>query len=232
MADPTLPLPDDDEANNPAAGDPMAGKSIAERIENARTMAENLIRCPAGEQYMSHAMMATAQAIRDLCDVVERLDAQPTAPNPKLEDYLHQMLDEMDLGRVRKGRVIIRQRVREAIEGLRNRVADLERRIVHPAELYLAGEIVDFLNGLVAIDRDAVRALMASRVPCNEKLADHPSVQVRAYDMEDKPHDFEVGILGLLNGLVGVDTEGLGLIQLVVDDEDEELLEFRLAPAQ
>jgi hypothetical protein len=98
-----------------------------------------------------------------------------------------------------------------------------------PAPLWLAGEIVDFLNALVETDRDAVRALFNSRVPCNQKLADDPTVQVRAYGLEDKPHDFEVGILGLLNGFVGIDDDGCGLIQMVVDDEDEEFIEFRLA---
>ena len=71
----------------------------------------------------------------------------------------------------------------------------------------LAVRVVAFLNELVEIDRPAIAALVANRVPCNEQLANHPSVQVSA-----QHGGFHVGLLGLLNGLCGVRTDGYGLI--------------------
>jgi hypothetical protein len=44
----------------------------------------------------------------------------------------------------------------------------------------------------------AVQALVDHRVPCNRELADDPTVQVRKQD-----NWFEVGMLGLLNGMTG-----------------------------
>ncbi len=61
-----------------------------------------------------------------------------------------------------------------------------------------AQEIVDLLNDLMVRDRAAVAALIANRVPCNESLANHPTVQCGA-----QHGGFFVGMLGVLNGLAG-----------------------------
>jgi hypothetical protein len=64
-----------------------------------------------------------------------------------------------------------------------------------------AADAVDLLNQLCALDRDAMQALVAARVPCNQALGDHPTVQVGA-----RPDDgsYTLGLLGVLNGLFGV----------------------------
>ena len=60
-------------------------------------------------------------------------------------------------------------------------------------------ETIDYLNGLIETDRVAIAALIANRVPCNQQLADHPTVQVF------RQHGgYLVGLLGILNGLFGV----------------------------
>ena len=64
-------------------------------------------------------------------------------------------------------------------------------------------DAVAYLNELVRLDRPAMHALVESRVPCQEALADHPTVQVVS-DGEDAV----VGFLGVLNGLFGTDAEG------------------------
>lgn len=61
-----------------------------------------------------------------------------------------------------------------------------------------APKLVDWLNGLVAIDAECVRRLIEARMPCNEAMADHPHVQVAPAG-----DGFEVGLLGILNGMVG-----------------------------
>lgn len=68
-------------------------------------------------------------------------------------------------------------------------------------------EVVAFLNELVVIDRAAMTALVETRVPCNEALADHPTVQVSC-----REDGARVGLLGILNGLFGVDERGYGAI--------------------
>jgi hypothetical protein len=72
-------------------------------------------------------------------------------------------------------------------------------------------EVIGFLNQLVLIDHDAIRLLIETRVMCNQALADHPTVQVQAREeMDGIPG--EVGVLGVLNGMFGVDDEGWGPI--------------------
>lgn len=75
-------------------------------------------------------------------------------------------------------------------------------------------QVVDFLNQLVSIDREAIEKLIASRVKCNKELADHPTVQVFGTG-----GDYWVGILGILNGIYGCNSEGVGFIQAHLDDD-------------
>jgi hypothetical protein len=81
-------------------------------------------------------------------------------------------------------------------------------------DLQLAQRIVAFLNELTAIDPEAMLALVESRVPCNAALVGHPTVQVVSGPL---PDTFTVGILGILNGLCGVHSNGWGGIAGVAD---------------
>ncbi len=58
------------------------------------------------------------------------------------------------------------------------------------------------LNEALAADRTAITTLLAERTPCNRDLADHPTVQVRHIGDQW----YEVGTLGLINGLVEAST--------------------------
>lgn len=66
-------------------------------------------------------------------------------------------------------------------------------------------EAVAFLNSALAIDRVAMTALMVTRFPCNEALANHETIQVMAVEKT-----YLVGGLGLLNGLFGIREDGMG----------------------
>jgi len=78
---------------------------------------------------------------------------------------------------------------------------------------------IAYLNVLIELDRPAIAALVANRVPCNEALAEHPTCQVGA-----QHGGFHVGLLGLLNGLFGTFDEGehlgWGPIKAVFEDEE------------
>jgi len=82
-------------------------------------------------------------------------------------------------------------------------------------------DVVDLLNEALELDRDAIETLVESRVPCNQALADHPSIQVSAHTKTDRSvGSFKVGLLGILNGIFGVDANGWGPIVACFDDND------------
>ena len=87
-------------------------------------------------------------------------------------------------------------------------------------------DLISFLNQLIEIDSYAVSALFTTRVLCNEELAEHSTVQVRQF-VNDKGQGWEVGILGLINGMFGVDLEGYGPITAIVNDRGSRILEFK-----
>ena len=94
------------------------------------------------------------------------------------------------------------------------------------ADQALIERTITFLNELKDADSQAVKALIETRVPCNETLADHPTVQVQAREGEP---GLCVGLLGVLNGLIGADTDGWGFICVKLDD-DGNIVEFMRTP--
>lgn len=78
---------------------------------------------------------------------------------------------------------------------------------------------IEFINDLIELDRQAITALWLNRVPCNQALADHPTVQVG-----EENGQFVVGLLGILNGLFGGDETGTGFIYFFIDPETGALL--------
>lgn len=83
-------------------------------------------------------------------------------------------------------------------------------------------DVIDLLNQAFKLDPQAIEKLFAVRVQCNESLAEHPTIQVRDYG-PDSPN---VGVIGLLNGIFGVDDEESGIIGSIYDDN--ELQGFKL----
>jgi len=58
-------------------------------------------------------------------------------------------------------------------------------------------EALVFLNQLIQRDAEAIRALILTKVPCTQALAEHPTVQV----CKHSDGTYEVGLLGILNGM-------------------------------
>lgn len=77
-------------------------------------------------------------------------------------------------------------------------------------------KVVDYLNGLIRCDQKAMQDLLRRRVPCNVKLACHPTCQCIA---NKDGTDATVGMLGVLNGLFGIDPDGWGPIAAVIEDD-------------
>lgn len=77
-------------------------------------------------------------------------------------------------------------------------------------------DALEVLNRMLETDPEAARQLFIfGRVPCNEALAEDPTINVKAYRNPREPEaapKYSVGILGVLNGLFGMDEGGWGPI--------------------
>ena len=100
--------------------------------------------------------------------------------------------------------------------------------LAEPAPQFIdADRAIELLNEFLLRDPDAVSDLFRYRVCCNAELAAIPTIQVSygpATEEESGASALDVGktslgLLGLLNGLFGVDDRGLGFIAAVYDDE-------------
>lgn len=88
-----------------------------------------------------------------------------------------------------------------------NNLIDLELSGV-AQEMITLDSTIEFLNGLLAYDRQAVTDLLNARVTANQAMVDHPTVQAGEND---------IGFLGVLNGLFGLNEAGLGHITANLD---------------
>ena len=79
-------------------------------------------------------------------------------------------------------------------------------------DIDVSKRIIKTLNEALKLDKSAVVELLETRVPCNEDLANHPTIQVT--------HENKVGLLDILNGIVGVKSNGWGYITAVFKDAD------------
>lgn len=61
------------------------------------------------------------------------------------------------------------------------------------------------LNDALNRDPQALTELVNTRISCNEKMTKHPTVQVKVYH-----DDYKIGILGLINGILGYKRGGIG----------------------
>lgn len=87
--------------------------------------------------------------------------------------------------------------------------------------------VVDTLNKLYEMDKDAVQGLTDYRVACNEAITGHPTVQVGNADIWRKARpdlhlsenaEHTVGLIGILNGFFGMNENRSGPIAGVYQD--------------
>lgn len=105
----------------------------------------------------------------------------------------------------------------------------MRNRDVHRIALRMPKDAVDVLNRIHNADAAVLPALIGYRVPCNLALADDPTVQVRPRPAISNPpafngRPFEVGLLGILNGILGLRTpppQTQGWIAAVYDERHE-----------
>jgi hypothetical protein len=98
---------------------------------------------------------------------------------------------------------------------------DIERSL---EPMISVSDALEVLNRVHEADPTVMPALIALRVPCNEAVADDPTVQVATIPADQigkRDGYFEVGVLGLINGLFGVDDQGIGHIGAFYDDSHQ-----------
>lgn len=82
-------------------------------------------------------------------------------------------------------------------------------------------QVVDVLNEILAADPRAVHLLIEHRVRCNRALADHPTVQVGITCYAESEATYEVGLLGIINGICGRMPRGGGYVAVYYEEYDE-----------
>ena len=83
-------------------------------------------------------------------------------------------------------------------------------------------QVVELLNQALRMDEIAITSLVRTRVSCNKALAQHQTIQVGLQpgcdpDGDDQFHEYEVGLLGLINGFFGIDEKQWGAIAAEMD---------------
>lgn len=86
-----------------------------------------------------------------------------------------------------------------------------------------ACKAADLLNEMLALDHSATQGLLTKLVPCNQALADHPTVQVRSIC-----NNKTVGFLGVLNGML-LCSQSADVV-VAVWDECDDLVRFDTKP--
>ena len=84
---------------------------------------------------------------------------------------------------------------------------------------------ISVLNEALKLDREAVSNLLTYRVKCNAQLANHNTIQVGIVD-----ETCMVGMMGLINGLFGIDEDGFGFISY--EHENGKVICFKRTPAR
>lgn len=90
----------------------------------------------------------------------------------------------------------------------------------------LAASVIELLYSALCLDPKAISQLLEHRVPCNKDLAYHATIQSVPEQVSNTSGAaqlvtvYKVGLLGLLNGIIGVDSNSEGILQAVYADND------------
>jgi hypothetical protein len=88
--------------------------------------------------------------------------------------------------------------------------------MAYPANEEFAKRVVEVLNRALEEDLGAINYLFSQRVSCSDELADDLEIQIA----HDSKKGNTVGFLGLLNGIVGVDSNNRGIVEMLYNDID------------
>lgn len=101
---------------------------------------------------------------------------------------------------------------------------ELKEQIREEVQEELRNDAVRVLNEAFELDKGGLKALFRVKVATNDALSDHPTIQV--LERPDNKGTYTLGVLGLLNGILGVDENSCGFVAGLFDDETDELVGF------
>jgi hypothetical protein len=85
-----------------------------------------------------------------------------------------------------------------------------------------AEQMSTFLNGMNKLDPQCVADLFLKRANCNQAIADHPLIQVRAETPMSQP---TVGLLGILNAML-LEQGSKDVVAMMVDGDVTKVIGF------
>jgi hypothetical protein len=84
--------------------------------------------------------------------------------------------------------------------------------------------VCSLMNNLLTLDPECINKLIRTRIKCNDRIANHPTVQISS-------NPDSVGIVGILNGFFGVRKDGYGPICVELDT-DNKIIKFKKTPSK
>jgi hypothetical protein len=90
-----------------------------------------------------------------------------------------------------------------------------------------AQDACNLLNDFLKLDPKSAQALTLHHEKCNQKVANHPTIQVAKHG---KSTISQVGLLGIINGMFGVRKDGMGPICCEFNDKSTKITSFKLTP--
>jgi len=82
-------------------------------------------------------------------------------------------------------------------------------------------DVCNLLNEALARDRRAITTLVHNRASCNSSLANHDTIQVRHHKAGDHTV-YTIGLIGLLNGMFGVNEDSEGCLEIVFEKDGQD----------
>jgi len=82
--------------------------------------------------------------------------------------------------------------------------------------------VLGILNSLYKTDPRATYALLHNRVPANKDLMEHPTLMVQCES--DKCEYPEIGLMGVINGIIGNEGKIIKAVHTLESDEDYPIL--------
>lgn len=92
----------------------------------------------------------------------------------------------------------------------------------------IAEQSVKLLNEAFELDPESIERLVLTRIPCNEALTQHPTIQVGPARMVAHNPGMAVGLIGILNGIAGANSDSLGAIAVIVDNATGKIKGFQV----
>lgn len=88
-------------------------------------------------------------------------------------------------------------------------------------------DAVAVLSRALEADPEAITALFRTRVECNDKLSDDPTIQVKL--IPESGGRCEIGLIGIINGIFDIREDGRGYI-CMFNGTDGTLTHFGITP--